>query len=148
MEILGCCCSWKFYDSRLLLLSAAVHGNSGLLFMGILGCCSWKFWAAVHGNENRLSQSDSSSDSGHLAAMMGPPGGPGGVEVGYPSRTPVEARVYAAPGDVPASRTPPHSRLRRCVTLVITYIMKVKLLFFYVFYVSSVHTREMVNTAS
>jgi hypothetical protein len=41
MEILGCCCSWKFWaavhgNSR-LLLSAAVHGNSGLLFMGILG---------------------------------------------------------------------------------------------------------------
>eukprot|EP01047_Picozoa_sp_COSAG01_P025757 COSAG01_NODE_1639_length_9653_cov_33.252564_3_plen_128_part_00 len=40
--------------------------------------------------------------SGHLAAMMGPPGRPGGVEVGYPPRTPAQARVCAAPGDVPA----------------------------------------------
>ena len=39
--------------------------------------------------------------SGHLAAMVGPPGRPGGVEVGYPPRTPAQARVYAAPGDVP-----------------------------------------------
>jgi hypothetical protein len=40
--------------------------------------------------------------SGHLAAMMGPPGRPGGVEVGYPPRTPAQARVCTAPGDVPA----------------------------------------------
>ena len=40
--------------------------------------------------------------SGHLAAMVGPPGRLGGVEVGYPPRTPAQARVYAAPGDVPA----------------------------------------------
>jgi hypothetical protein len=40
--------------------------------------------------------------SGHLAAMMGPPGRPGSVEVGYPPRTPAQARVCAAPGDVPA----------------------------------------------
>jgi hypothetical protein len=40
--------------------------------------------------------------SGHLAAMMGPPGGPGGVVVGYPPRTPAQARVCTAPGDVPA----------------------------------------------
>ena len=33
--------------------------------------------------------------------MVGPPGRPGGVEVGYPPRTPAQARVYAAPGDVP-----------------------------------------------
>ena len=33
--------------------------------------------------------------------MMGTPGRPGGVEVGYPPRTPAQARVYAAPGDVP-----------------------------------------------
>jgi hypothetical protein len=39
--------------------------------------------------------------SGHLAAMMGPPGGPGGVVVGYPPRTPAQARVCTAPGDVP-----------------------------------------------
>ena len=40
--------------------------------------------------------------SGHLAAMMAPPGRPGGVVVGYPPRTPAQARVCAAPGDVPA----------------------------------------------
>ena len=40
--------------------------------------------------------------SGHLAAMMGTPGRPGGVEVGYPPRTPAQARVCTAPGDVPA----------------------------------------------
>eukprot|EP01047_Picozoa_sp_COSAG01_P037342 COSAG01_NODE_2962_length_6786_cov_21.580544_1_plen_113_part_10 len=39
--------------------------------------------------------------SGHLAAMMGPPSGPGGVVVGCPPRPPAQARVYAAPGDVP-----------------------------------------------
>ena len=39
---------------------------------------------------------------GHLAAMMGTPGRPGGVEVGYPPRTPAQARVCTAPGDVPA----------------------------------------------
>ena len=40
--------------------------------------------------------------SGHLAAMMGTPGRPGGVEVGYPPRTPAQARVCTAPGDVSA----------------------------------------------
>ena len=40
--------------------------------------------------------------SGHLAAMMAPPGRPGDVEVGYPPRTPAQARVCTAPGDVPA----------------------------------------------
>jgi hypothetical protein len=39
--------------------------------------------------------------SGHLAAMMGPPGGPGDVMVGYPPRTPAQARVCTTPGDVP-----------------------------------------------
>jgi hypothetical protein len=34
--------------------------------------------------------------SGHLAAMMGPPGGPGGVEVGYPPG-PRPRREYARP---------------------------------------------------
>ena len=46
---------------------------------------------------------------GHLAAMMGPPGGPGGVVVGCPPRTPAQTRVYAAPGDVP-TRCPRDSR--------------------------------------
>jgi hypothetical protein len=34
--------------------------------------------------------------------MMAPPGRPGGVEVGYSPRTPAQARVCTAPGDVPA----------------------------------------------
>eukprot|EP01047_Picozoa_sp_COSAG01_P049613 COSAG01_NODE_4935_length_4610_cov_45.500111_1_plen_97_part_00 len=33
--------------------------------------------------------------------MMGPPGRPGGVVVGYPPRIPAQARVCTAPGDVP-----------------------------------------------
>ena len=54
---------------------------------------------------------------GHLAAMMGPPGGPGGVVVGYPPRTPAQTRVYAAPGDVP-TRCPRGSRGYRSMVRV------------------------------
>ena len=67
-------------------------------FEEIVICCRFQ-------NRSLQPQAESGSCvvlSGHLAAMVGPPGRPGGVEVGYPPRTPAQARVCTAPGDVPA----------------------------------------------
>jgi hypothetical protein len=61
-----------------------------------------KFSANFALSSCRLKVAVVSSFSGHLAAMMGPSGGPGGVVVGYPPRTPAQARVCTAPSDVPA----------------------------------------------
>ena len=67
-------------------------------FEEIVICCRFQ-------NRSLQPQAESGSCvvlSGHLAAMVGPPGRPSGVVVGYPPRTPAQARVCAAPGDVPA----------------------------------------------
>ena len=67
-------------------------------FEEIVICCRFQ-------NRSLQPQAESGSCvvlSGHLAAMVGPPGRPSGVVVGYPPRTPAQARVCTAPGDVPA----------------------------------------------
>ena len=84
--------SYTFDDSE----SQPTHPEA--FFEEIVICCRFQ-------NRSLQPQAESGSCvvlSGHLAAMMGPRGRPGGVEVGYPPRTPAQARVCTAPGDVPA----------------------------------------------
>eukprot|EP01047_Picozoa_sp_COSAG01_P023292 COSAG01_NODE_1405_length_10451_cov_8.718998_5_plen_122_part_00 len=65
-------------------------------FEEIVICCRFQ-------NRSLQPQAESGSCvSFRGAAMVGPPGRPSGVVVGYPPRTPAQARVCAAPGDVPA----------------------------------------------
>ena len=78
--------------------AAEIRMHPEAFFKEIAICCR---------SQNRSLQPQAESGScvvlsGHLAAMVGPPGRPGGVEVGYPPRTPAQARACAAPGDVPA----------------------------------------------
>ena len=81
-----------------ILLSTAVDPHPAAFFEEIAISCRFQ-------NRSLQPQAESGSCvvlSGHLAAMVGPPGRPGGVVVGYPPRTPAQARVCTAPGDVPA----------------------------------------------
>jgi hypothetical protein len=64
--------------------------------------------------------------SGHLAAMMGPPGGPGGVVVGYPPQTPaqgenrVKSMLFHMSGELvrglylPPARSAAHHQAQMC----------------------------------
>ena len=103
MVLLACTRSVRerltFCDLGFLPFSADPRtGHPEAFFEEIVICCRFQ-------NRSLQPQAESGSCvvlSGHLAAMVGPPGRPGGVVVGYPPRTPAQARVCAAPGDVPA----------------------------------------------